>query len=159
MKCFLALLSFALLFGCEARHDSNLPGQTKSPSTSVIEILSDLKNQVNAETSDNVIPWYTPRAPTDVQVKATFQAESPLVKTLKGDYSYTIYRFTYSVTEVQNGEFSAKELTFFIERKFPASSQLRFKELWPFRKDKPLLFKLQKGIPRYLITSIELYEN
>ena len=122
----------------------------------VIEVLPDLKAQVNAETPDNGIPWYSVKSVVDVQIKGTLASESALVKTVKSDWSYTVYRLAYTVAEVQKGEFAAKELTFFVERTFPTpESGIKLKELWPFRKEKPLIFKLAKGTDRYLITSIE----
>ena len=122
----------------------------------VIEILPDLKSQANAETPDNGIPWFSTKAAVDVQIKGTFSSESALVKTVKEGWSYTVYRLTYAVAEVQKGDFAATELTFFVERPFPTpESGIRLKELWPFRKEKPLIFKLAKAGDRYLITSIE----
>ena len=124
---------------------------------SVIEIPL-LETQVNAETLSNRIPWYSLMGKTDdIQVKGTLMEEKTLSKSIKGNYSYTIYRFAYTVTEVQKGEFPAKVLTFLIERKFPTpESGIMYKDLWPFTKNNPLIFKLtKKGIDHYLITSIE----
>lgn len=133
-------------------------GTEDSAHKSVIEIPLSLKTQVNAETLSNSIPWCSLRDKTDdIQIKGTFLEESILSKTIKGNYSYTIYQLAYTVAEVQKGEFSAKTLTFLIERKFPTpESGIMYKELWPFRKNTSLLFQLtKKGIDHYLITSIE----
>ena len=56
----------------------------------------------------------------------------------------------------RRGEFTPKELTFFIVREFPTpESEIKMKDLWPFSKAEPLLFRLTTGRERYLITSIE----
>jgi hypothetical protein len=130
-----------------------LTAQSREP---IITVLPALKEQVNAETENNGIPWFRTQEKFDIELAGKLLAETTLVKTIKGDFSYTLYKFSYKVEKVILGKFSKKILTFFIERPFPApGSHLVFKELWPFNKDKLLTFKLRKGEQRYLIVSIE----
>jgi len=115
-----------------------------------------LMNQVNAETPGNQIPWFQSQEKYDVRLEARFSSERQQIKKISGAYSYTLYRFTYSPEKLVKGEFLHKELTFFIERKFPApGSEIKYKELWPFNKDNSLIFKLLKGKERFVIVSIE----
>ena len=102
------------------------------------------------------IPWFQEKEKYEVKVTARFSEESTLVKTIKGDYSYTLYRFTYRVDKLLEGKLSEKELIFYCERKFPTpESGIMFRELWPFHKDKALIFRLRRGPERLLIVSIE----
>ena len=128
----------------------------ESPQKSALQILPDLMTQANAETVDNAIPWFSQKGDADIQIKGTLVTEDALVRTVQGDYVYTLSRCTFAVTEVQKGAMEAKGLIFFVERKFPTpESRIMYKALPPFRKDTPLIFKLSKGAERYLITSIE----
>ena len=122
----------------------------------VLMVLPALMKQVNSEIEGQRIPWFQGQGKHDVKVAAIFSEESTLVKTVKGDYSYTLYRFTYKVEKLLEGELPEKKLMFYVERRFPTrESGIKFKELWPFHKDKTLIFKLRKGSERFLIVSIE----
>lgn len=122
----------------------------------VLIVLPALMKQVNSEMEGHRIPWFQKQEKYDVKVAARFSEESTLVKAVKGDYSYTLYRFTYKVDKLLEGELPEKELMFYVERQFPTrESGIMVKELWPFDKDKPLIFKLRRGQERFLIVSIE----
>ncbi|WP_156906840.1 hypothetical protein [Desulforegula conservatrix] len=113
-------------------------------------------SQVNAKTPGNQIPWFQDQEQYDVKLEAKLTDERQLTKIIKGDYSYTLYRFTYSLEKLIEGEFPHKELIFYIERQFPTrESGIVYKELWPFNKTGSLIFKLRKGEKRFDIVSIE----
>lgn len=113
-------------------------------------------NQVNAETPGNQIPWFQDQEKYDVKLEAKLTDERQLTKIIRGDYSYTLYRFSYSPEKLIEGEFPYKELTFYIERQFPTrESGIVYKELWPFNKTGSLIFKLRKNEKRFVIVSIE----
>lgn len=122
----------------------------------ILIVLPALMKQVNSEMEGHRIPWFEEQETYVVKVAARFSEESTLVKTVKGDYSYTLYRFSYKVEKFFLGELPEKELIFYVVRQFPTlESGIRFKELWPFRKDKTLIFKLRRGPERNLIVSLE----
>ncbi len=122
----------------------------------VLTVLPALMKQVSSEMAGHRIPWFQEQEKYTVKVAARFFEESQLVRTVKGDYSYTLYRFTYKVDKLLEGELSENELKFYVERKFPTSeSGIKYKELWPFRKDKILIFKLRRGPEHFLIVSVE----
>ena len=122
----------------------------------VLTVLPALINQVNAEMKGHRIPWFQEQEKYTVKVAARFSEKSPLVMTVKGDYSYTLYRISYKVNKLLEGKLPEKKLIFYVERQFPThESGIRFKELWPFHKDKTLIFKLRRGLERVLIVSIE----
>lgn len=122
----------------------------------ILIVLPALMKQVNSEMEGHRIPWFQEQEKYAVKVAASFSEESTLVKTVKGDYSYTLYRFMYKVDKLLEGELPEKELMFYVERQFPThGSGIKFKELWSFHKDKTLIFKLRRGPERFLIVSIE----
>lgn len=147
----LAVISLFTFIGCNKKEP---PTPQRDP---VIEILPDLKRQVNAETPNHTNPWYKASTQDDIVIKGNLSDATSLARTIDGKYSYTIHRFAYRALELRKGEFPETELTFFIVRRFPTrESGIKVKALWPFRPDRALLFKLRKGEPRYLITSIEI---
>jgi hypothetical protein len=122
----------------------------------VFALLPDLKKQANAETESKWIPWHSGEANFTVKLIGTLATESPMVQVNRGEWSYTLTRLSYRVTQVLSGDFPEKELTFFVERTFPTQkSGIMYKELWPFTKNRPLIFKLRKEAQRFLIVSIE----
>ena len=127
-----------------------------SNAKAVITVLPALKELVNAETENNSIPWFNTREKVDVEFAGKLLAETTFVRIVKDNYSYTLYRFSYKAEKIFYGNFDKPILTFFVERVLPTpGSHIWFKELWPFSKDKPLTFKLRKGMEKYLIVSIE----
>lgn len=107
-----------------------------------IEIMSELAKQVNAYTTNNRIPWYKSKN-EDHQVKIIGKLDNlvPLVRTTHGNYHYILYRIRFHRVKVHEGEFQAKELTFYLERRFPTKkSGIKLKELWPFQKGVVLTF-------------------
>lgn len=150
-RSMLKVLMFIILLSClhsdvsawEHREQVILPDQS---------IIS----QVNAKTPGNQIPWFQDQGKYDVRIEGKFADERQLTKIIKGDYSYSLYRFTYSLEKLVKGGFPHKELTFFIERKFPTpESGIKYKELWPFNKTSSLIFKLRKEKKLFVIVSIE----
>ena len=132
------------------------PGFVSRAQEPVLIVLSALMKQVNSEMEGHRIPWFQERKKYVIKIAARFSEENTLVKTVKGDYSYTLYRFSYKVDKLLEGELSEKKLKFYVERQFPTcESGIKFKELWPFQKDKTLIFKLRRGPERLLIVSIE----
>ena len=128
-------------------------GRAQKP---VLTVLPPLMKQVNAVVEGQRIPWFQEQEKYTVKVAAGFLNESRLVKTVKGDYSYTLYRFTYEVDKLLEGKLPVNELKFYLVRQFPTrESGIKFKELWPFRKDKTLIFKLRRGPEYFHIVSIE----
>ncbi len=122
----------------------------------VLTVLPALMAQVNSEMKDHRIPWFHEHEKYNVKVTARLSEKSTLVRTVNGNYSYTLYRFTYKVEQLLEGKLSEKELVFYVERQFPtAESGIMYKELWPFHKDKTLVFKLRTDQKRFLIVSIE----
>jgi hypothetical protein len=72
----------------------------------------------------------------------------------EGDHSFTLYRFTYAVVQVLEGDFPQKEVTFLYELAWPTpESGIDLKAFWPFPKT--LTFKMRKNAPRFIIVSIE----
>ena len=132
------------------------PGFASSAQEPVLIVLPALMKQVNSEMEGHRIPWFQEQKKYAIKIAARFSEENTIVKTVKGDYSYTLYRFSYKVYKLLEGELSEKKLIFYVERRFPTrESGIKFKELWPFNKDKTLIFKLQRGPERLLIVSIE----
>lgn len=121
-----------------------------------IEIMPELAEQVNAQTTNNAIPWYDPEK-YDALVTAQLDNLAPLVRTRQGDYDYTLYRVRFHSVTVVEGELQAKELTFYLERPFPTpESGIKFKDLWPFQKGCVRVFKVKKTHAKLQIISIEM---
>ena len=145
MNCAILIGVFIMLRSCH-----------EGPSTPQIIVTSAMRGMVNAETPGNGIPWFKEDQKYSVKLNGEFYEESVLAQATKGQWSYTLYKITYLVTKVLEGEFKERELSFLIERKFPGpGSMIQYKDLWPFRKDKVLVFKLQEGMAKNLIVSIE----
>ena len=126
------------------------------PVRGVITVLPALRQQVNAESENNTIPWAQKQAQYEVKLRARVAEGEPLVSSVQGEFSYTIYRLSCTVVKVIEGKFKEKEITFFVERPFPTpESHLRYKELWPFAKDRVLTFKLRAGAGRMQIVAVE----
>ena len=110
---------------------------------SQIEVMPELAKQANAYTTENHFPWHTEiQDGIDLRITAKLNNIVPLVRTTHGDYHHTLYRVRFHSVQVQEGNFDAEELTFYLERKFPtAESGIKLKELWPFHKGITLTFK------------------
>lgn len=120
------------------------------------EVLPALNARVNAAFEGRRIPWCQDGAPCDALVTASWVSEEPLVRTVQGSWSRTLYRFEYAVDKVVEGQLPERTLTFFAELRFPTpESGIKLKLLWPFQKGKPLRFRLRRGTPRLVIVSVE----
>lgn len=136
-----------LLMGCTA----SPPPQVVRP---IIAVFPALQKEINAETKDNGLPWHNEESKYDVRLTGQLVAEEPLVETIQGDHSFTLYRFTYAVVQVLEGDFPQKEVTFLYELAWPTpESGIDLKAFWPFPKT--LTFKMRKNAPRFIIVSIE----
>lgn len=82
-----------------------------------IEVMPELAGQVNSQAINNAIPWYDP-GKYDALVTAQLDNLVPLVRTIQGDYNYTLYRVRFHNVKVVEGELQEKELTFYLERQF-----------------------------------------
>lgn len=121
-----------------------------------IDVMPELAGQVNAQTTNNAIPWYNPEK-YDVLVTAQLDNLLPLVQTTQGDYNYTLYRVRFYNVKVVEGELQTKELTFYLERQFPTpESGIKLKELWPFQKGCVRVFKVKKANVKLQIVSMEM---
>jgi hypothetical protein len=121
-----------------------------------IEVMPELAGQVNAQTTNNAIPWYAPGR-YDALVTAQLDNLVPLVRTTQGDYSYTLYRVRFHSLKVLEGELQAEELTFYLERQFPTpESGIKVKELWPFQKGCVRVFKVKTTDTKLQIVSLEM---
>jgi len=121
-----------------------------------IEVMPELAEQVNAQTTNNAIPWYN-TGKYDALVTAQLDNLVPLVETIQGDYRYTLYRVRFHSVKVIEGELDAKDLTFYLERPFPTrESGIKFKELWPFQKGCVRTFKVKKVDDKLQIVSMEM---
>ena len=121
-----------------------------------IEVMPELAGQVNAQTTNNSIPWYAP-GKCDALVTAQLDNLVPLVRTMQGDYHYTLYRVRFHSVKVVEGELQAKELTFYLERQFPTpESGIKMKALWPFQKGCVRVFKVKKTDTKLQIISMEM---
>jgi hypothetical protein len=137
----------ALLFALAAATASAAP---------LIEVMPELAGQVNAETTNNAIPWYK-TGKYDALVTAQLDNLVPLVRTRQGDYDYTLYRVRFHSVKVVEGELHEKELTFYLERQFPTpESGIKLKELWPFQKGCVRVFKVKKADSKLQIVSMEM---
>ncbi len=88
----------------------------------MFEVMPELAGQVNAQTTNNAIPWYG-AGKYDAMVTAQQDNLVPLVGTRQGDYDYTLYRVRFHNVKVIEGELQEKELTFYLERRFPTPNQ------------------------------------
>ena len=121
-----------------------------------IEVMPELAGRVNAQTTNNAIPWYDP-GKYDALVTAQLDNLIPLVRTTQGDYNYTLYRVRFHSVKVVEGALQEKELTFYLERKFPTpESGIKLKELWPFQKGCVRVFKVKKTDTKLQIVSMEM---
>jgi len=121
-----------------------------------IEVMPELAGQVNAQTTNNAIPWYDP-GKYDAMVTAKLDNLLPLVRTRQGDSDYTLYRVRFYNVKVVEGELDAKELTFYLERPFPTpESGIMLKELWPFQKGCVRVFKVKRTDSKLQIVSMEM---
>jgi hypothetical protein len=121
-----------------------------------IEVMPELTKQVNAFTEDNWIPWYNTDK-YEIMVTAKLNNIVPLVRTTHGDYHHTLNRIRFHSVKVLEGELEEKELSFYIERKFPTpESGIKFKELWPFQKGCVRVFKLKRVEGKLQIVSMEM---
>jgi hypothetical protein len=141
--------------GCP-RHESRFVRNEPVLEWPVIKILPGLKTQVNAETERNRIPWGHAEEKSDVTLSAQLSDEALMASTIRGEMCYTLYKFTFSVVKVNEGEWGVGPLTFFAETTFPVpGSDIRIKGMRLFRKDEVLTFKLRKGVEGYLVIAID----
>jgi len=121
-----------------------------------IEVMPELARQVNAQTTNNAIPWHD-TGNYDAMVTAQLDNLVPLVRTRQGDYDYTLYRVRFHCVKVVEGELQEKELIFYLERQFPTpESGIKLKELWPFQKECVRVFKVKKADNKLQIVSMEM---
>jgi hypothetical protein len=112
------------------------------------------------ELPERRIPWCRENVEYDVKLTAMLSAEIRIAEEVKGSYIHTDYLFSYRVTQISEGTYEEPDLTFIVTRRFPTpESGIKLKELWPFRKDLPLAFKLRLREPRPAIVSIEPWEG
>jgi len=156
MRMYPLILNLMLAIPLGISADTPTAGRWNIVEGPVIEVTPEMARQVNSETPGNRIPWMRETEKYSIKVQGNLSEQLVLSKTVKGSSRYTLYRISYKVQKVQEGIFKENEISFFIERRFPTDPTIKLKELWPFNKDKALIFKLRPGKAKHLIVSIEV---
>ena len=142
------LLAIALLVIC----CQPVSAESKNPK---FELEPTMMANVNSRTIGNAIPWCQSNVDEEYVLIAHMSHQEKMFSVIQGKYEYSIYRFTYEISEEIKGKVGHATITFYIERRFPTpESGIKLKELWLTHAQGALRFSIDKGQGHLIVRNI-----